>query len=68
MRGAFTDEYKNLLFGQNDGKLKITNENAGYLLNLFWALGLANKNPILDTGEMANPAYGGAQNFASTGG
>ena len=67
-RGAFTDEYKNLLLGQNDGKLKITNENAGYLLNLFWALGLANKNPILDTGEMANPAYGGAQNFASTGG
>ena len=67
-RGAFTDEYRNLLLGQNDGKLKITNENAGYLLNLFWALGLANKNEILETGEMTNPAYGGAQNFASTGG
>ena len=67
-RGAFTDEYKNLLFGQNDGKLKITSGNAGYLLNLFWALGLANKNPILESGEMASPAYGGAGNFASTGG
>ncbi len=67
-RGTFTDEYKNLLLGQNDGKLTITNENAGYLLNLFWALGLANKNPILEAGEMVNPQYGGAGNFASTGG
>lgn len=67
-RGAFTDEYKNLLLGQNNGKLKITNENAGYLLNLFWALGLASKNEILEKGEMANAKYGGAGNFASTGG
>ena len=52
----------------NDGKLKITNENAGYLLNLFWALGLASKNPILESGEMTNPKYRGAGNFASTGG
>jgi len=65
---AFSDEYENLLLGQNDDKLKITNRNAGYLLNLFWALGLANKNPILESGEMASPAYGGAGNFASTGG
>jgi hypothetical protein len=67
-RGAFTDEYKNLLHGQNDGKLKIAKENSGYLLNLFWALGLASKNEILENGEMANRAYGGAGNFASTGG
>jgi len=67
-RGTFTDEYKNLLLGQNNGKLKITQDNAGYLLNLFWALGLAQKNPILEYGEMMDPRYGGAQNFASTGG
>ena len=67
-RGAFSEEYESLLFGQNNGKLKITNDNAGYLLNLFWALGLANENPILESGEMTNPRYGGAQNFASTGG
>lgn len=67
-RGMFTDEYKNLLAGNNKGKLKITKDNAGYLLNLFWALGLANKNPILDSGEMSDPRYGGAKNFASTGG
>lgn len=67
-RGVFTDEYKTLLLGQSDGKLKITKENAGYLLNLFWALGLASKNPILDSGEMRDLRYGGAGNFASTGG
>src|SRR3989339_1157684 len=67
-RGTFTDEYKNLLLGENNGKLKITKENSGYLLNMLWALGLANKNSILETGEMINPIYGGAQNFASTGG
>ncbi len=67
-RGMFTDEYKNLLLGENNGKIKITSENSGYMLNLFWALGLANKNSILDTGEMVDPRYGGAGNFASTGG
>ncbi len=67
-RGTFTDEYKNLLLADNNGKIKITKDNAGYTLNLFWALGLANKNSILETGEMMNPAYGGAGNFASTGG
>src|SRR3989344_2672945 len=66
--GRFDDEYQELLFGQNDGRLKITKENAGYILNLFWALGLANSNAILDSGEMTNSTYGGAQNFASTGG
>jgi hypothetical protein len=67
-RGAFTDEYDKLLFGQSDDKLKITKENSGYLLNLFWALVLASKNDILENGEMTNPAYGGAGRFASTGG
>ncbi len=67
-RGEFTPEYQELLFGDRKGQLKITKDNAGYLLNLFWALGLANKNPILDTGEMVNPRYGGAKNFASTAG
>ncbi|MEK7607317.1 MAG: hypothetical protein AAB484_00090 [Patescibacteria group bacterium] len=67
-RNGFTREYEKLLLYQNDGKLKITKENAGYLLNLFWALGLANINPILDKGEMMDLRYGGAQNFASTAG
>lgn len=67
-RGQFSDEYRDLLLGENSGQLRITRENAGYLLNLLWAFGLANKNPILDSGEMVDPRYGGAGNFASTGG
>ena len=67
-RGQFTDEYKNLLLGDNNSKLKMTSSNSSYLLNLLWALGLGNKNAVLDEGEMVKPAYGGAKNFASTGG
>lgn len=67
-RGAFTEEDKTLLLGKSTDNIKITKDNAGYLLNLFWALGLANRNSILETGEMVNPTYGGPQNFASTGG
>ncbi|OHA88955.1 MAG: hypothetical protein A3C70_00385 [Candidatus Zambryskibacteria bacterium RIFCSPHIGHO2_02_FULL_43_14] len=67
-RGQFTDEYENLLSGTDNGKLTLTEDNAGYLLNLFWALGLASKNKILEQGEMTDPKYGGAGNFASTGG
>src|SRR3989344_1425196 len=68
-RGGMPTEYRVLLTGASDKKLVITQDNAGYLLNLLWALGLANKNPILEDGaEMMNPGYGGAGNFASTGG
>lgn len=67
-QGAFPKEYATLLSENSEGNLTMTNENAGYILNLFWALGLANQNSILDSGEMVNPQYGGAQNFASTGG
>lgn len=67
-RGGMSPEMKSLLTGNNNGKIKITAENSGFLLNLFWALGLGNKNEILEKGEMSNPQYGGAGNFASTGG
>jgi hypothetical protein len=67
-RGGFSKEYEDLLTGESNGKLVINNENSGYILNLLWAFGLANKNPILEKGEMTNPQFGGLQNFASTGG
>jgi hypothetical protein len=34
----------------------------------LWAFGLANKNDILENGEMTDKQYGGAGNFAATGG
>jgi hypothetical protein len=67
-RGGFSDEYRKLLLGDKNGKIVITRENAGYWLNLLWAFGLANKNEILEKGEMSDPQNGGAGNFASTGG
>ncbi|OGG79956.1 hypothetical protein A3A39_01060 [Candidatus Kaiserbacteria bacterium RIFCSPLOWO2_01_FULL_54_13] len=67
--GELSAEEAELLDGNSPERIRITRENAPYLLNLLWAFGLANKNPILeDKTEMMNPAYGGAGGFASTGG
>lgn len=52
---------------ESSGKIKLTRKNAPIFLNFLWALGLANKNNILETGEMANPAYK-LEQFASIGG
>jgi len=67
-RGDFPKEFEKLLLYKNENKLEINEGNAGYLLNLFWALGLSNNNPILDSGEMMDLRYGGPQGFASTAG
>lgn len=67
-RGGLDEEAKQLLYGTENGKLKITPQNSNYVLNLLWALGLANKNEILEKGPMSDPEYGGAGGFASTGG
>lgn len=48
--------------------VRITPQNAHFLLNFFWALGLANKNPILDTGPIQQQSKGQIEGFASTGG
>lgn len=67
-RGGLGKEEKNMLAGTKNGRVVMTMQNSGYLLNLFWAFGLANKNPVLEKGPMRDPEYGGAGNFASTGG
>ncbi|MEK7592089.1 MAG: hypothetical protein AAB508_01705 [Patescibacteria group bacterium] len=64
-----TPEQEEILIRGFDGKIKINRENSYFLLNFFWAVGLANKSKILDEGDMMK--YGGnkgAGNFASTGG
>ncbi len=66
--GGLSAEEKPLLVGTDNGGLNITKANAGVILNLLWALGLSNKDQILDKGPMMDPRYGGAGNFASTGG
>jgi hypothetical protein len=52
----------------SDGPLTIDKENAYFLLNFFWALGLANRNPILTQGPMMQGGRDQIGNFASTGG
>ena len=67
-RGGMDEETRSLLYGENNDNLRITLENSGTILNLLWALGLGTKNDILETGPMRDTRYGGAGNFASTGG
>src|SRR3989344_1641746 len=67
-RGGLSEANKKLLYDSTNGKVKITPENSGMMLNMLWAFGLSNKNPILENGPMMDPRYGGAENFASTGG
>ena len=68
-RGQMPQEYVDILQKGSSKQIRITRENAYFLLNYFWAVGLANKSKTLDTGELMK--YGGlegAGNFASTGG
>lgn len=59
------DKFPNFYDAKN---LVINSENSHVVLNTLWALGLGNKNSILENGPMMDPRYGGAGNFASTGG
>ncbi len=54
--------------GSNE-TIRMTSENAQFILNTLWALGLVNKNNILSEGPMGQYIRSGqAANFASTGG
>ena len=67
-RGGLSEADQKLLSSGNNGNLVINSENSGVMLNMLWAFGLANKNPIIENGPMMDRQYGGAGNFASTGG
>lgn len=67
-RGGLSEADKKLVYGTENGKIVITRENSGVILNLLWAFGLGNKNEILDNGPIQDKRYGGAGKFASTGG
>ena len=53
--------------GSNE-QIVIKAENAHFLLNFFWAVGLANRNTILTEGPMVQNSDGQIDRFASTGG
>lgn len=63
-RGGLADEELQLLIEPSNEQLVIKPSNVNFLLNIMWALGISNKNPILD--EMSK--YDSVGNLASTGG
>ena len=65
---SLTDSQVNALKNGGSEPIVITAQNAHFLLNFFWAVGLANKNPILTKGPMMQYSNGQIEGFASTGG
>lgn len=66
-RGELTAEQWNILTKGSDEFIAINSENANFLVNIFWALGIANKNPILEKSPMITGNWS-VFDFASTGG
>lgn len=63
-----TQEQLDILIKGSDKKIKITRDNSYFLLNFFWAAGLANKSKVLTEGDMQKYGQGQVGSFASTGG
>ncbi|OGN91006.1 MAG: hypothetical protein A2Y88_09715 [Chloroflexi bacterium RBG_13_48_10] len=63
-----TDEQMSILTKETASKVVINPENAYFLLNFFWALGLTNQNPILTEGPLMSGGMEKVGSFASTGG
>lgn len=61
------DQLAALLSG-SDAPVVIDRESGHFLLNFFWALGLANRNPLLEAGPLMSYSQGDIGRFASTGG
>lgn len=57
-------EFKKYLDGSKQGEIIVDGASAQFWVDVFWALGLANKNSILENGPMAQ----NTANYASTGG
>lgn len=67
--GGLTNQEEQMLSGNIDQPITLTQENSRFILDMLWAFGLANKNDILENGEMTSEKYGGdPSKFASTGG
>ncbi len=63
-----TEAQRAVLNGRVDDPIVIDKQNAYFLLNFFWALGLTNQNAILTEGPMTKYGEDQIGRFASTGG
>ncbi|MCL4354440.1 hypothetical protein M1349_03140 [Patescibacteria group bacterium] len=52
----------------NEKQIELNQANAHFWLNVLWGFGLANKNKLLDSGDMQTASQNNPANFASTGG
>ncbi len=62
------DEQITILTKGSDRPIAIKQDNAYFLLNFFWAVGLTNQNTILTKGPMMADGKDSVGNYASTGG
>lgn len=65
---ALSNRQMDILKRGSDDQIVITAENAHFLLNFFWAVGLVNRNSILTEGPIIQYSEGQIDRFASTGG
>lgn len=64
--GRLSPQELTILENGSDSKIKITEENSHFILNMLWAFGLGQQNKLLTEGEMVK--YEDYKRFASTGG
>lgn len=65
---TLTDEQRMILIEGSDQKIKIDNSNSQFVVDLLWALGLAQKSIVYDEGPLGKEYKNEVGNFASTGG
>ncbi|MCQ3972112.1 MAG: hypothetical protein DPW09_01555 [Anaerolineae bacterium] len=63
-----TEEQLKLLTQGSDTPVVISQQNAYFLLNFLWAVGLTNQNRVLTEGPLQQNSKGDISGFASTGG
>lgn len=63
-----TPEQEDILTKGSDQKIKIDATNGQFVVDMLWALGLAQKSLVYDEGPMGKEYKDQAGNFASTGG
>lgn len=68
MGQPLTESQQAILTEGSDVPITFDYQNAHFLLNFFWALGLTNRNVILTEGPMVQQRDGDIGSYASTGG
>mgnify|MGYP001573817367 CR=1 FL=1 len=67
-KASLTDEQKKILTEGGEEFIKIDSSNSHFVVNMLWALGLAQKSIVYEEGPMGKEQKSRVGNFASTGG